>query len=209
MERGARIYTQGDLRETQMNADPMLEFSMQWALAENQYGEDVGIMSLSTVCAKLRPHSRMVLLKKQEGRCFDFYTQYRSHKASELAFSPFGALLFFWPELGKQIRVEGAISMISESESAAYFATRPRESQIGAWASAQSASIESREALDARVRDFEAQFGSGPVPYPPHWGGYRLTATMLEFWQGRSARLHDRIAYVYEGNGWTRNRLCP
>lgn len=209
MERGARIYTQGHLQEMQMNPDPMLEFVAQWALAENRYGEDAGIMSLSTVCAQLRPHSRMVLLKKQEGRNFEFHTQYRSCKASELAFSPFGALLFFWPELGKQIRIEGAIAKIPEPESAAYFATRPRESQIGAWASIQSRPIESRDVLEARVRTFEAQFGSGPIPYPPHWGGYRLTATMLEFWQGRSARLHDRIAYVYEGSEWTRTRLCP
>jgi pyridoxamine 5'-phosphate oxidase len=209
MYRGDQIYKNGQLDETNMDPDPICEFITQWALAEATYGEEAAAMSLSTVCAALRPHSRMVLLKKQEGRCFFFYSQYRSQKAREIEFSSFGALLFFWPELGKQIRIEGSISKISAEDSAAYFHTRPRESQIGAWASVQSEPVVNRTALETQVSEFESRFGSKPIPYPPHWGGYCLTATDMEFWQGRPARLHDRIAYTYQDTGWQRTRLYP
>ena len=209
VRRADQIYSQKYLEESCMKEDPMEEFSTQLELATAVYGDEATIMSLSTVCARLRPHSRMVLLKKQEGRQFFFYSQYRSQKAREIEFSPFGALLFFWPCLGKQIRVEGPIAKTTRSDSMAYFCSRPRDSQIGAWASTQSEAIASRDVLEARVAEFETRFAAGSVPYPPHWGGYRLTATHVEFWQGRPARLHDRIAYTYRKNGWTQARLCP
>ena len=203
------LYKNGQLDERDMHLDPLCEFAAQWALAEAAYGEDASIMNLATVCEKMHPHSRMVLLKKQEGRHFYFFTQYRSKKAEELDFSPFGALLFFWPALGKQIRIEGPISKLAPADSAAYFKSRPRDAQIGAWASHQSQPLENREELNAQVHAFETRFASSPVPYPPHWGGYYLTATDIEFWQGRPARLHDRIAYTYQTTGWQRMRLSP
>lgn len=210
MHRGDQIYKKGQLDESKMNPDPISEFATQWALAETTYGaESASAMSLSTVCTKLRPHSRMVLLKKQADRSFYFCSQYRSQKARDIEFSPFGALLFFWPELGKQIRIEGSIAKIPAAESESYFKTRPREAQIGAWASIQSEPIESRKALEDRVLELEAHFATGPIPYAPHWGGYCLTATNMEFWQGRPARLHDRIVYSYHDTGWQQARLCP
>ena len=166
-------------------------------------------VALSTIGARGIPRSRMVLLKGYDASGFVFYTNYRSDKGAELAKRPRACLLFYWPELGRQIRVEGRTAKVPAAESDAYFASRPRGSQVGAWASDQSSPIASREVLESRTREFEARFEGGPVPRPPHWGGFRLIPTLFEFWQGRPNRLHDRLRYRRRGRAWVLDRLSP
>ena len=166
-------------------------------------------MSVATATPDGRPSVRMMLLKGADHDGFVFFTNYESRKARDLADNPRAALVFHWPLLQRQVRVEGAVGRVSVAESAAYFATRARGSKIGAWASKQSAELESREALDERVREVEQRHAQEDVPLPPFWGGYRLVADRIEFWQGRANRLHDRICYDRDGGGWRRFRLYP
>lgn len=176
--------------------------------------EDAGIilpesMSLATCTPQGRPSSRIVLLKEVDPKGFVFFTNYASHKASELEENPYAALLFHWNMLQRQVRIEGRIERISSEESNAYFQTRGRGSRIGAWASHQSQELTDREELIERVKYFEKKFAGKEVPLPEFWGGYRVIPERIEFWQGKADRLHDRFIYQAEGNDWKVTRLNP
>ena len=192
-----------------LDEDPLRQFTVWYGEAEAAGIAQPDATALATVGADGRPSVRMVLLKGHDERGFAFYTNYESRKATELAANPRAALAFHWQPLRRQVRVEGSVRRIPEDESAAYFATRGRGSQIAAWASPQSAVVPSRTALDQLYEDTAARFGSGEIPPPPFWGGYRLAPVMVEFWQGRENRFHDRIRYEWDGAGWTRCRLAP
>src|SRR5690606_6139207 len=166
-------------------------------------------MTLATVDERGYPRARVVLLKARRGRNFEFYSNYESKKAQELSRQPHAALCIHYPSLALQARVEGKVSKLSAEESDAYFATRPRDSQIGAWASQQSRPLKSREELDAAFSEQEARFLGKPVPRPPHWGGYALVAQSVELWIGRGGRLHDRAQFTYEDGVWVCQRLFP
>jgi len=203
-------YSSVGLKETDASPDPFAQFArwyMDPAVREGMF-EPTAVV-LSTVGKDGAPRSRMVLLKGYDASGFVFYTNYHSDKGAELSRRPRAALLFYWPELGRQVRIEGKVGKVSRSESDAYFASRPRGSQVGAWASDQSRTIASREILEARVREFEDRFAGRPVPRPPHWGGFRLAPVMFEFWQGRPSRLHDRIRYRLKNRAWVLDRLSP
>lgn len=166
-------------------------------------------MTLSTVDADGHPDARIVLVRGADADGFTFFTNYESAKASQIAQRPAVSLLFGWLELHRQVRVRGTIEVLPARESDAYFGSRPRGSQIGAWASPQSSVLAGRDELDRRVARFAADFDGRDVPRPPHWGGYRVTPTEWEFWQGRPNRLHDRLRYVDRGHGWQLERLAP
>jgi pyridoxamine 5'-phosphate oxidase len=167
-------------------------------------------MSLATVTRDGKPTSRMVLLKSFDSDGFVFYTNYRSAKAKDMETNPNAALTFFWPQLEKQVRIEGTVTRTSADESRRYFEGRPRESQIGAWASAQSEVISGREELEKRTAELEDTYRDQPVPWPEHWGGYRLNPVRIEFWKGRVGRLHDRILYSRQpDDSWSIKRLAP
>lgn len=164
---------------------------------------------LATVDERGMPSARVVLLKEADERGFVFFTNYESRKAGQLEANPRAALCFHWPSVEEQVRVAGAVERVSEAESNAYFATRPRESQIGAWASAQSQPLPSRAELERRFEQMTRRFGEAPIPRPPGWGGYRLLPERIEFWSGRPHRLHDRQEYLREGQGWSVRSLYP
>jgi len=166
--------------------------------------------TLATVDADGRPSARVVLIKQIDERGVVFFTNRRSRKGAALAANPRAALLLFWDPLNRQIRIEGDVQATSDAESDEYFATRPRASQIGAWASEQSQPVKDRAALDAAVAEFERKFSGNPVPRPPHWGGYRVSVNAIEFWQGHLFRLHDRVVYRRTAtSGWITQRLAP
>ncbi len=196
------------LDESDVDADPFKQFHAWLKEALAAEVPEPTAMTLATVNAAGSPSARIVLLKALDERGFVFYTNYASRKGAELAARPRAALTFLWKELERQVRVEGAVEKVSAAESDEYFAIRPLGSRIGAWASTQSATIESRQWLEARVKAAEEQYGENP-PRPPHWGGYRVIPEWLEFWQGRRSRLHDRIAYARAAGGWTISRLSP
>ena len=168
-------------------------------------------MTLATVDAEGRPHARIVLLRGFDDRGAVFFTNRQSHKGEDLAARPVAALLFHWDRepIGRQIRIEGPVSHASDEESDAYWQSRPRESQLNAWASQQSRPVADRAALQAEQDRITARFHGGPVPRPPHWGGYRVALDRIEFWQGDKYRLHDRIVYARSGPGWSIQRLSP
>jgi pyridoxamine 5'-phosphate oxidase len=166
-------------------------------------------MALSTVTAEGRPRVRMVLCKGVSEEGVRFFTNYQSAKASELEANGFAAVAFWWDKLARQIRVEGSVERLPRAESEAYFAVRPRESQLGAWASPQSQPVASREALDALQSAAEERFAGGPVPCPPHWGGYLIRPARVEAWMGGLGRLHDRLVWEREGTDWRLTRLAP
>ena len=166
-------------------------------------------MTLATATPDGKPSARMVLLKQVDHDGFVFYTNYNSAKARQLDENPYAALVFFWVQFDRQVRVEGSISKTSAEESRAYFSTRPRESRIGAWASEQSEEIANRAVLEERAVELEKQYGGRDIDCPEHWGGYRLKPERIEFWKSRIGRLHDRILYQREGDSWTIIRLAP
>jgi pyridoxamine 5'-phosphate oxidase len=187
---------------------PITEFHHAVARATAARIDPVPV-ALATVGAGGRPSVRIVLMRHVDERGFVFHTNYGSRKALELAENPNAALCFHWPELEEQIRIEGSVEKLSSAESDDYFNGRPRGSQVGAWASDQSAELPSRDALEARVREVEQRFEGQPIPRPPFWGGYRIVPHRVEFWYGRPDRLHDRIVYVRDGTAWRTMRLYP
>jgi pyridoxamine 5'-phosphate oxidase len=201
-------YALKSLDETDVDADPFRQFHRWLAEAIEAEVPEPTAMTLASVDEEGSPSARIMLLKALDERGFVFYTNYESRKGRELAARPRAALTFFWKELERQVRIEGAIEKVSARESDEYYAARPLGSRIGAWASTQSAVIPSRQWLEARVKAAESQYGENP-PRPPHWGGYRVLADWIEFWQGRQSRLHDRIAFTREAHGWTIARLSP
>jgi pyridoxamine 5'-phosphate oxidase len=202
-------YGERGLRRSDLLADPLEQFTRWFDEARSAPILEPNAMTLATVDAAGQPSARTVLLKAVDRRGLTFYTNLESRKAREIAANPKAALLFWWPPQGRQVRFEGEIEPVDEAEADAYFATRPRGSQIGAWASAQSNVVADRAALDAAERQMEARFADGPVPRPPFWGGYRLVPARVEFWQGRINRLHDRLRYTRRGDGWDLERLAP
>jgi len=198
------------LDENQINRDPIQQFQLWFdeAIAAKLPMPDA--MSLATVTPDCRPTSRMVLLKQVDGYGFVFFTNYESAKAKQLDANPYAALVFYWPQLERQVRVEGKVTKTSAEESAAYFKTRPRESQIGAWASPQSEVIAAREVLEQRAHELAELYCDREVDCPAYWGGFRLTPDRIEFWKGRVGRLHDRILYELQPDDtWTIKRLAP
>jgi pyridoxamine 5'-phosphate oxidase len=192
-----------------VTGDPVERFQ-EWFREAEQAGVEVPeAMMLATADADGAPSGRLVLLKGADDEGFVFYSGYVSRKAAELDQNPRAALVFYWRPLGKQVRVEGRVERVSDGESAAYFATRPRGSQLAAWASQQSRPLESREELERRYAELEREYEGQEVPRPPHWGGFRLRPDAIEFWEHRENRLHDRFRYTRAREGWTVELLSP
>ncbi len=193
-----------------LKADPIQQFD-EWFKEVTKAGEPMPeAMTLATAGKDRIPSARLLLLKEFDANGFVFYTNYESRKAEEIDENPVAAMVFHWKKLERQVRIEGTLKKVTRKESQAYFETRPRESQLGAWASPQSTAIPDRETLERRLEEVRARFeGQEKVPCPPNWGGYRLVPERIEFWQGQTARLHDRYAYVKEGRKWKQARLAP
>ncbi len=192
-----------------MSDDPFMLFDSWYAEAKQSEPNDPNAVALATADAEGRPSVRMVLLKGHGPDGFVIYTNRESRKAGELSANPQGALLFHWKSLRRQIRIEGPVSHATDAESDAYFASRGRDSRIGAWASEQSRPLDSRETFERRVEEMTAKFEGQDVPRPPHWGGYRVTPTRIEFWQDRAHRLHERRLFVREDGNWSEGLLFP
>ena len=212
MDRVARLrkeYTRSGLKESDADPNPIEQFR-RWfdeALAADLH--EPNAMTVATATPEARPSARIVLLKGFDERGFVFYTSYEGRKSGELETNPYAALVFYWGELERQVRIEGRVSRVSEEESDAYFEGRPRGSQLGAWVSEQSRPVEDRGALEERLRELEAEYDGREVPRPPFWGGYRVEPETIEFWQGRENRLHDRLRYRRSDEGWKVERLQP
>jgi len=202
-------YKRAALGERDVAADPIAQFSRWFDEAVAAEVPEPNAMTLATVDADGQPAARIVLLKAVDARGFVFHTNYDSRKGRDIGANPRVALVFFWPELERQVRVEGRAERVGAKESDDYFGGRPRASQLGAWASPQSAPIADRGSLEARFAEAETRFASQSVPRPPNWGGVRVAAQRVEFWQGRASRLHDRLVWTREGSGWTIGRLAP
>jgi pyridoxamine 5'-phosphate oxidase len=202
-------YTQATLDEADALANPFDFFKLWFEQALNADLPEPNAMTLATVNAKGRPSARIVLIKGLDARGITFFTNYESRKGQELAQNPHAALLFHWTELERQVRIEGRVEKCSPEESDAYYLSRPAGSRLGAWASPQSQVIDSREVLEARVRQAQEDQQGDPQTRPPFWGGYRLVPDFFEFWQGRPSRLHDRLAYTLQGDSWAMSRLAP
>ncbi len=202
-------YKLKSLLEKDVKSNPIDQFSEWWNEAVNSQIEEVNAITLATATTEGVPSARIVLLKGFTYEGFKFYTNYESHKGKELAINPHAALVFFWKELERQVRIEGTVEKLSEEDSEAYFNTRPAASRIGAWASPQSEPISGRSILEENVLKYKAQFGEENIPKPPHWGGYIVKPSVIEFWQGRRSRLHDRIQYTKHNFDWHIQRIAP
>ncbi len=202
-------YLLAELDEKSVGSDPIGFFSTWFTEAQNADIPDVNAMTLSTVDAENKAHGRIVLLKDVEDGQFVFYTNYNSHKGAEIAANPHVSLLFFWKELERQVRIEGVATKVTPEKSTEYFNSRPDASKLGAWSSPQSQVIENRNILDANYKQFSDQFAN-TIPRPEHWGGYGVSPSTIEFWQGRASRMHDRILFTKgENNSWSKCRLAP
>ena len=204
-----REYTRAALAEADVDADPVVQFGRWFEQAEEAGLLEPHAMTLATATPDGRPSARMVLLRGFDARGFCFYTNYESRKGVELAANPRAAMVFWWGELERQVRIEGPVAPTSRAESEAYFHSRPPGSQLSAAASPQSRVIPDRAVLERRVAELATGAGDGTVPLPEFWGGYRLTHEVVEFWQGRPNRLHDRLRYRRAGDGWKIERLAP
>lgn len=203
------VYAKMNLKRSDLKSDPLSQME-SWLFNAIQTGQPEPLaMQLSTVGLDGRPHSRIVLLKGIDEGVLVFFTNYESAKGKELQKNPNVAVLFFWPQLERQLRIEGSVSKLSEEVSETYFATRPRESQIGAWASPQSNVVDSQEKLIRLYEAAEKRFVGQPIPRPSHWGGYAIKPVLFEFWQGQPGRLHHRFRYETENNIWKITQLAP
>ncbi len=207
-----RAYTLGGIDTENVQADPIEQFR-EWFQAARQAGPpewlEINAMTLATADRQGNVTSRIVLLKSVEPEGFTFFTNYQSIKGRQLAVNPRASLCFFWPHLERQVRIDGAVQTVAASVSDEYFQSRPRDSQLGALLSEQSAAVADRATLEARFESLREQHQERPVPRPEHWGGYRVQPQRIEFWQGRPNRIHDRICYTRRGEGWAIERLCP
>ena len=198
------------LNENDTEQDPIKQFEKWWYQATESNIDEVNAMTISTVGENNKPSSRIVLLKGFNENGFIFYTNYESHKSNDIKTNPNVSLVFFWKELERQVRIEGTAVKVSADESDAYFNSRPEQSKIGAWASPQSNVIASREELEKKEAAFKLKFTGATIRRPAHWGGYIIKPTLIEFWQGRPGRLHDRICYsLTESGAWKKERLAP
>jgi len=202
-------YKLASLNEADVDADPIVQFSKWFNDALTSHVAEPNAMCLATATPDAYPSARIVLLKGVDTRGFVFFTDYRSQKGRELSDNPHASLCFFWAELERQVRVNGAVQRVSRAESDAYFQSRPLASRLGAWTSHQSSTLLSREALETELAATTQRFHDGAVPIPDHWGGFRVVPEEIEFWQGRSSRLHDRIRFRREAGAWARSRLSP
>lgn len=203
-------YKQHRFEEQDAAASPIEQFTRWWTDATAAAIDEINAMTLATASADGLPSARIVLLKGYNEQGFVFFTNYNSFKGLHLAENPRACLVFFWKELERQIRITGLVERISDAESDEYFFSRPPSSQIGAWASPQSSVIPSREWLEKQELSLQQKYQTEPLVRPPHWGGYRVKPTIIEFWQGRPSRLHDRLQYSLQDNGaWLRERLAP
>jgi pyridoxamine 5'-phosphate oxidase len=203
-------YTRGGLTETDADPNPFKQFQKWFDQALAAQLPEPNAMTLATATPEGKPSARIVLLKGFDSHGFVFYTNYDSHKGQELTANPWAALVFWWAQLERQVRIEGRVEKVSDAESDAYFHSRPKGSQLGAWVSQQSQAIDSRELLELRLQKLNEKYLDREVPRPPYWGGYRVIPTAIEFWQGRPNRLHDRLHYrrLEDGN-WAIARLSP
>jgi pyridoxamine 5'-phosphate oxidase len=203
-------YSLRTLQEADAHADAIQQFDQWWQEALHSEIAEVNAMTLATATATGKPSARIVLLKDFDKNGFTFFTNYHSHKGMELEQNPFACLVFFWKELERQVRIEGPVTKLESPDSDAYFISRPVGSRIGAWASPQSKVIASRNVIEENVAELEKSFAGKEIDRPPHWGGYIVKPTLVEFWQGRSSRLHDRLQYtISENGGWKIERLAP
>jgi pyridoxamine 5'-phosphate oxidase len=197
------------LLETAIAAEPFTQFARWWDDAVKSEIDEVNAMTLATASLTGIPSARIVLLKSFTETGFVFFTNYNSHKGKELEDNPNACLVFFWKELERQVRITGTVEKVSAAESDAYFISRPAGSRIGAWASPQSSVITSRQTIEKNTEKYEEQFADTEITRPPHWGGYIVLPTVIEFWQGRQSRLHDRLQYTKLPDGWKIERLAP
>lgn len=203
-----REYQGIPLDKNSVAPNPFTQFSNWFSDAVEEVSADANAMTLTTVSEISRPSSRTVLLKEFDENGFVFYTNYKSRKGTHLQNNPHVSVTFYWADLMRQVHIEGKVEKVSDEQSTAYFKTRPVASQLGAWASSQSEEVESRAALEKKMKEFEQKF-EDEIPRPPHWGGFRIIPDRMEFWQGRLNRLHDRICYSLEDGDWVIKRLSP
>jgi pyridoxamine 5'-phosphate oxidase len=202
-------YTKWGLVESEMHPDPIEQFRVWFNQALETDIIEANAMVLATVSSDGYPQARTVLLKSFDTNGFVFYTNYESRKGRDLAANPRATLLFYWGELERQVRIAGTVARVSREESEAYFRSRPAGHQLGAWASQQSSVVPDRETLERNLAEAAARFAASPIPLPPYWGGFLVKPQVVEFWQGRPNRLHDRIEYLRSGGGWDIQRLSP
>ncbi len=204
-----RVHDETGLRRDQLEDDPFQQFGIWMQDAIDAGLELPNAMTVATADAAGRPSARVTLLKGFDEHGFVFYTNFESRKGQDLAANPYAALVFYWHDLGRQVRIEGPVERVPEEEAVDYFESRPLGSRIGAWASPQSRPIADRSELESLAHDAEARFNGSEVPKPPHWGGYLVVPERIEFWKGRPNRLHDRFVFERDGDGWKVGRIAP